>query len=337
MGFFADARSPWLRRTLIIVFSLSIALLVIVAAVFAFVRYSVNSKIRHVSISIPKVTVSPENSDSRPQVESKIPPVNFLVLGSDSRVSGGNPKDWHYGAQRSDVMMIVQLSGDRKAMTIMSIPRDSWVDIPGHGKMKINAAYSLGGPQLAIDTVQSLMGIHIDHFAIVDFESFAQMTDQLGGVTIKTVKGNQQFDGESALRFVRERKSLPNGDFDRVRRQQAWIHALMNRVLEKKVLTDPTQVNALLDIFFSYSAVDDGLTFDSMLGFAADARGLRPANITLMTAPVTGVGESAGGQSIVLLNDELMAELSKAWADDNVTKFIASNPNITTLKSKPIR
>lgn len=81
------------------------------------------------------------------------PATNFLVLGSDSRISAGDPSQWQVGAQRTDAIMIVQVSGDRQKVSVMSIPRDSWVDIPGHGPAKINAAYSYGGPALTIQTV----------------------------------------------------------------------------------------------------------------------------------------------------------------------------------------
>ncbi len=306
-------------------------------------RYSVDSKIRHIPISIPEVTITAtENPAEKPKVRTDTRPVNtrpinFLIIGSDSRISGGDPKDWHYGAQRSDVLMVMQLSGNREAITIMSIPRDSWVDIPGRGKMKINAAYSLGGAQLAIDTVRSLMGIHIDHFAIIDFESFAQLTDQLGGVRIKTTKGEQHFNGKAALRFVRERKSLPRGDFDRVRRQQAWIRALMTRLFKKEVLTDPAQLNSMLQTMLSYSAVDNKLTFDAMLNLAKEARSIRSSNITLMTAPFAGIDTSHDGQSIVVLDEKLMKKLSKAWAEDTTAEFIAANKNLITLKTEPIR
>ena len=87
------------------------------------------------------------------------PAVNILVLGTDSRTSASDPSQWQEGAQRTDAIMIVQVSGDRKTVSVMSIPRDSWVEIPGHGQGKINAAYSYGGPSLTIHTVENLTGM----------------------------------------------------------------------------------------------------------------------------------------------------------------------------------
>ncbi|HLS33458.1 MAG TPA: LCP family protein, partial [Brevibacterium sp.] len=125
--------------------------------------------------------------------QSSVPPaaapsddraVNFLLLGTDSRISAGDPTMWELGAQRTDAIMLVQLAAHREALTVMSIPRDSWVEIPGHGTHKINAAFSFGGPALTVQTIEALTGVVIDHVAIADFESFATLTDELGGVDI---------------------------------------------------------------------------------------------------------------------------------------------------------
>lgn len=83
----------------------------------------------------------------------------------------------------TDTVMIVQISGDRQHVSVMSIPRDSWVSIPGKYDAKINAAYSLGGPSLTIQTVEQVTGIRIDHFMIADFESFKTLTDEIGVVS----------------------------------------------------------------------------------------------------------------------------------------------------------
>ncbi|PID97813.1 MAG: transcriptional regulator [Actinobacteria bacterium] len=330
-------KSP-LRKTWIILAATVLILLLVVASALAYIRYSIDSQIRHIPISLSDSSMS--GSDSPGDGSQPVPistATNILILGSDSRSSGGDPTDWRIGAQRSDVMMVLQLSKDTNSMTIMSIPRDSWVNVPGYGMQKINAAYSLGGAELAIDTVENLMGINLDHFAVVDFESFSQITDQLGGVTIKTVEGEQHFDGAGALSFVRERKSLPGGDFDRVRRQQAWMRAIMTRIFEKDTLKNPAQLNSLVEILFAHSAMDEGLTFDSMMDLAFQARGLHPSNVTMLTAPVKGTDTSSDGQSIVLLDKKLMTKLGQAWSNDALSEFINSSSSLKTLKSAPIR
>lgn len=296
-------------------------------------RHMLNSKIEHVSFDMPSLGTDIEFEDGFTDNS-----VNFLVLGSDSRQSGGDPTNWDYGAQSTDVMMVAQLSGDRKSVNIMSIPRDSWVDIPGHGKDKINMAYTYGGPAGAVETVQNLMGIRIDHFVVIDFASFEQLTNALGGVTISTVDGAKRMNGKQALEFVRFRANLPGGDFDRVRRQQAWMHAILSEVFAQDTLSDVSKLTSLIEIVLNYSAVDEGLTFDSMLGLAIEARELRPGGVTFFSAPAeaTGVVEP-GGPWIATLEMDKVDRISRAWQRDRLAEFLADNPGyVRTLTSEPV-
>lgn len=332
-------RSP-IRTSLIGVGVILLVLLLLAGAGFAYLRYAIDSQIRHIEVtataSAPQAQLqsTPQSDDSQSVAHSNA--LNFLILGSDSRSSGGDPRDWRAGAQRSDVMMLLQLNGDRTQMSVMSLPRDLWVPIPGYGHAKINAAYSYGGADLAIQTVQNLVGAPIHHFAVVDFESFAQMTDQLGGVTIETTSGTRHLNGEQALTFVRERKSLPSGDLDRVRRQQAWIDAILSSVFEQGALTDPGKMSGLLQALLSHSAVDEGLTFDSMMALAVESRNIRRSGITFFTAPVNGTGSSFDGQSIVVLNEEAMSSLAQAWAQDKVKDWVQSSETVRVLDSDPV-
>lgn len=296
-------------------------------------RHMLNSKIEHVDVEIPNLGVDVDFDDDF--VDNS---VNFLVLGSDSRLSGGDPTNWDYGAQSTDVMMLVQLSGDRKSVNIMSIPRDSWVDIPGHGKDKINMAYTYGGPAGAVETVRNLMGVRIDHFVVIDFASFEQLTNALGGVTIETVNGKKRMNGKQALDFVRFRANLPGGDFDRVRRQQAWMHAILAEVFNQDTLSDVSKITALIEIVLKYSAVDPGLTFDTMLGLALEARNLRPGGVNFFSAPAlaTGVVEP-GGPWIATLEMDKLERIAVAWQRDRVAAFLKENPGLVrTLQSEPV-
>ena len=305
------------------------------------IRHNINSKINHVEIAFPvPPSRTAEVGDPSPSPSDDGPkdPINFLVLGSDSRSSGGDPTDWQFGGQRSDVMMLAQISGDRKSVSVMSIPRDSWVPIEGHGEAKINAAFSYGGAELAISTVQNLTGVTIDHFAIVDFKSFEALTDELGGVTIETSRGEQRMNGEEALLFVRERYSLPAGDFDRVRRQQAWIKAILSEVFDKDVLKSPAKVAALINIVLDYSAMDQGINFDYMAGLAIEVKDLRPGSVKFMTAPYAGTGRSPDGkQSIIRLDFPKLDALMAAWANDEVAAYVANNPDaVPSLEDRPV-
>ncbi|RAG68396.1 LytR family transcriptional regulator, partial [Burkholderia multivorans] len=132
---------------------------------------------------------------------------------------------------RSDSILVMHLPENGSNVQIMSIPRDSWVDIEGQGKAKINAALSYGGLPLAVKTVSDFIGTPIDHVAIIDFEGFKGLTDSLGRVRVNSEqaftqngytfeKGENLLNGDEALTFVRERKSFKDGDFQRARNQQ---------------------------------------------------------------------------------------------------------------------
>lgn len=261
-------------------------------------------------------------------------PMNVLVMGSDSRISAGDPTQWTYGAQRTDTMMLVHIPANRENVFVMSIPRDSWVDIPGYGDAKINAAFSYGGPSLTIETVENLTGVRIDHFVITDFESFQAITETLGGVelTLKepftyngvTVEAGQRqlLTGEQALRWVRERKTLPRGDFDRMQRQQAWMRAMVAKVRNDGTLRNPIATKNLLDTVSKSIAADDGVDTGLMMDMLGLLRNVGSNDIVFFTAPYTGTGRSADGQSIIELDFPALDTLMEAWKNDTLSEFI---------------
>jgi len=169
------------RIALLSVLAIFLVLTLATGGLALWVRHSLASGIETIADPFAGIaTRAPQQSVPAGQEAA----TNILVLGTDSRTSASDPSQWAEGAQRTDAIMILQISGDRKTVSVMSIPRDSWVDIPGHGQGKINAAYSYGGPSLTIHTVENLTGIHIDHFAVANFESFVALTDEIGGVRI---------------------------------------------------------------------------------------------------------------------------------------------------------
>ena len=260
---------------------------------------------------------------------------NILLLGSDSRVSAGDPADWKVGAQRTDAIMIAHIPADRSGVQIASIPRDSYVDIPGRGKNKINAAFSFGGPTLMVQTVEQLTKVRIDHVVMVDFTGFREITDALGGVTINVADatkderssfqaGPQHMDGEQALNYVRQRHNLPGGDFDRVKRHQNWIRAVARETLDRGTLTSPLELNGVLDAATKTIATDDGFSIGEMRSLALSSRNLRAADLSFLTAPVKGTGR-AGAASVVILDRPAGAELWKSMATDKMKPWLADH------------
>ncbi len=236
-------------------------------------------------------------------------PLTFLVVGSDTRadVPEGEDPDG-----RSDVMMLVRVAADRQRAQVVSLPRDTWVDIPGHGPAKLNAAYAYGGPGLLVQTVEQLTGVRIDHYSAIDFQGFVQMTDALGGVDVQVAEavtngpytyaaGTNHLDGEAALAYVRQRYGLPGGDFDRVKRQQQYLRSVFAQLSEQDVLADAGALDKFLVALTGAMTVDAGLSNTGLLSMAYDLRALRPDGLTFLTAPVAGTGRE-GSQSVVYLD-----------------------------------
>ncbi len=170
---------------------------------------------------------------------------NYVLVGSDSRVglTKAQRKELATGTavgQRTDSIMLVHLPAGGGEPTLVSLPRDSYVPIPGHGSNKINASYSIGGPRLLIGTIEQVTGLHVDGYVEVGFGGFASVVDSLGGVNmclkkpmndkkagIRLKAGCQDLDGKNALGYVRARYSDPLGDFGRVQRQRQFLGALL--------------------------------------------------------------------------------------------------------------
>lgn len=256
--------------------------------------------------------------------------LDFVLMGSDSRDASDS------GAGRSDTLMLVHLNADRSKAYLISFPRDMWVDIPGHGKAKINAAYAYGGTALTVQTLQNMLGITVDHLAVMDFAGLIALTDQLGGVTITNdhaftshgfsyPTGKITVSGEKALWFVRERHALPRGDFDRAENQRKVVKAIIAKGLSPKVLSDPTRFTAFVGALAANTTVDDGLTDDVISGLVLSSR-LTPSSIITLQAPVSGTGTSADGQSIDIVDQAQLAELADALRTDSVDAYLRKHP-----------
>ncbi|WP_346007544.1 LCP family protein [Janibacter terrae] len=187
---------------------------------------------------------------------------NVLLVGSDSR-EGLSAKERNRlgtgqdtGGARTDSILVLHTGGDRS--TLLSIPRDSYVEIPGHGMNKINAAFSIGGPKLLGQTIEHNTGLELDGYMEIGFGGFAQVVDAVGGVNIcvkndmddpkahiNLKKGCQDMDGPTALGYVRARYSDPEGDLGRAKRQRQFLGALMGKVATPGNLVQPWRVHSL--------------------------------------------------------------------------------------------
>ena len=304
------------RRFLIVVASL-LALALVAGGGFAFfLNQKVSNNITHEDL-LP--TTAATSADGKP-VPLEGVGQNYLIIGSDAR-----PGDT---ASRSDVIVLVHVPEDKKAVQLVHFPRDLYVQIPGRKKDKINAAYAYGGAPLLVDTLQTLLGVKIDHVAKTDFEGFKNMTDAVGGVRVYAEesstgiqKGWNNLNGTQALAFVRERHELSEGDISRGRRQQAFIKALMLKTLTPSVIANPITLTKFVEAATSNLVVDNGLSVGSMRSEAISLRNLRSGDIVFITAPFNGFGTAPDGGSIDILDEPGMAALGKALRTDTMDDY----------------
>ncbi len=265
--------------------------------------------------------------DDRPSRSQPDEALNVLLVGVDGR--GDDVRERLQEGDTgllSDTMMIWHLSEDHQSSQVVSFPRDSWVEVPGRGEAKLNAAFSWGGPELLVQTLEDTLDIYIDHVAVVDFEGFRGITDTLGGVELETADGGKEhFDGDEALEYVRERKSLPGGDFDRIDRQQNFLRQVLFDATRSGTRMNPVTVTNLIGDLGKLLVLDDDFTNDEIrdLGLNVVTRGA--GEVDWMTAFTDGTGTSDDGQSIVLLNVEKSRELMAAISRDEFDEYLEDN------------
>lgn len=273
--------------------------------------------------------------------------LNILVLGSDSR-DGTAPQSEDASSntasvpgERADTIILAHIPASQDRVYLISIPRDTYVFVPesesGEGgyRAKINAAYAWGGIALTVQTVEGFTGVRVDHVVKVDFNGFQAMTDALGGVdvtveeTVTDPRSNRTFtagvnslDGAAALDYVRQRYGLRNGDFDRVRRQQIFLRALLQKATDTGTLSNPAKLDGFLTAASESLTVDEGF---SLVDLGLQFRDLRSDDLVFVTSPNVG-SEDVDGQSVVVSDKEKASALYQAVSDDTVADWIAANP-----------
>jgi LCP family protein required for cell wall assembly len=262
------------------------------------------------------------------------PGANFLLVGSDSREGLTEEQSAEFGTgeaagKRTDTILLLHVPGGGDAPpALISFPRDSYVPIPGHGRNKINAAYSLGGPKLLAETIEQVSGIHIDGYVEIGFGGFADIVNAVGGVhmcldeamndpmaNLDLPAGCQTLNGAESLSFVRTRAG-GKGDLDRVARQQQFLGALAGEMVSPWTVLNPVRYTR------TAMSTSDALTVGEDTGpidltrFALGMRRATGPGGEKLTVPVEGTPTISGVGSVVDWDNDAAVALFKAIQND---------------------
>jgi LCP family protein required for cell wall assembly len=264
--------------------------------------------------------------DGRPEAT---PGQDWLLVGSDSRegLSDEQVKQLHLGkigGRRTDTIILLHVPSSGPS-TMVSLPRDSYVPIPGHGRNKLNAAYAFGGAPLLAQTVERVTGIRLDHYAEIGFGGFVGMTDAVGGVELcpkrnirdkksglRVQKGCQEMDGGTALAYVRARYFDPKGDLGRVERQQEFLGAVFAKATSPTTLINPFKLVALGNAGTTALTVDERDGPIDLLRFAFAMKAISAGKGTKTTVPVADANYRTPAGSAVRWDRDKALELFRS-------------------------
>ncbi|MET8179071.1 LCP family protein [Streptomyces sp. NPDC005336] len=329
-------RKNWKRRITVGL----VTLIVLLLAVGIGTYFWADSKLRR-EVNLSKVEDRPSGGKG----------TNYLIVGSDSRegMSAEDKKKLHTGSadgRRTDSMIILHV-GDN-GNTMISLPRDSWVTIPpftgpdtgkryNQTQNKLNASFSMAGPELLVRTIEYNTGLKIDHYAEIGFDGFAKIVDSVGGVEIDVPqdmkekhagtdlkKGKQTLDGQTALAFVRQRYGLAGGDLDRTRNQQKFLSALANKAATPSTVLNPFKLYPTMGSGLDSLIVDKDMSLWDVKDMFFAMKGVSGGDGKQMNMPVSNSGFSTPQGSAVQWDmtkvKQLMGQLKN---DEKVT--VSSN------------
>lgn len=266
--------------------------------------------------------------------------LNILLLGSDSRDpdNKANPGEW-----RTDTLILVHIPSSHDKAYLVSLPRDLYVHVPqsqtnpklGNTKAKINAAFAWGGVPLTVQTVEGYTGVRIDHVVLIDFAGFKEVVDALGGIDmyieqdIKSIhpphrqfkKGDMHLDGAAALDYVRQRYQFAEGDFARMRHQQQFMRAVLDKAVSAGTLANLPKLRSFLTSTAKAVTVDQDFSlFDMALQF----RNLRGSDLVFLVSPNVG-GKRVNGEDVVMPDATRATALYEALRNDKASDWAARN------------
>lgn len=247
--------------------------------------------------------------------------LNILLMGTDGRdtITAAEKRKFHAGGiacNCTDVLMLVHVSARRDRVSVVSMPRDSYADIPpyrdeatgeerGPHPSKINGAYNEGGPALTISTVESMTGVRIDRYLQVDFRRFMDAVDDVDGVEVCTSRtlrdsatklnlrpGKHLLNGGRSLQYVRSRHVDTSADLGRIQRQQRFLVNALRGLQTKKALTDPAGMARVMGTLLGNGQVEQGFDAKELVQLAAALNTVPPHALELTTVPIAGFNET---------------------------------------------
>ncbi|MDT0397834.1 MULTISPECIES: LCP family protein [Streptomyces] len=320
----ADGTRPRRARRLLTWFAAVLALLIVGTAGAGYLYYrQLNHNIKKDALNLGDTKVAQPTPNAAGQT-----PLNILLIGSDARDTEknqqlGGARETFGSTPLADVQMLVHLSADRSNMSVVSMPRDTLLEIPkctdpddgtvypaSNGRTMTNQSLGHGGPGCTVATWQELTGIHIDHFVMVDFAGVVSMADAVGGVPVcvdanihsrdsqghgsglKMEKGTHPVKGEQALQWLRTRYGFEDGsDLARAKAQHMYMNSLVRELRENATLSNPNKLRRLAEKATEALTVDPGLdTVKKLYDLSTELRKVEPKRITMTTMPNRYVG-----------------------------------------------
>ncbi|QHK19199.1 LytR family transcriptional regulator [Pseudarthrobacter psychrotolerans] len=319
------------------------------------------------------ITTAPLNAGGTAKTEDKSDRMQILILGSDTR-DGANAE---YGAVedstgygKSDVMMLMDVSADNKRVSVISFPRDLLVDIPECTDQKtkrtypartgvmINEAMNEAGIGCAVDTVNKLTGLQIDHFMMADFNAVKELSNAVGGVDVcisdavydpdsrlRLPKGTSSVKGEMALAFLRTRHAFADGgDLGRIRAQQGFLSSLTRKIKDDGTLSDPSKMLTIADVVTKNLTVDEGLaSVPSLVSIGSRLKDIDISKVAFVAVPTTPavtdinrlqIAEPAGSQLFAALRQDV--DLTDPTAPTTPSPATTETPALPTATAPAV-
>ncbi len=257
-------------------------------------------------------------------------PFTVLLVGSDVRLDGS------VEGARSDTNIIVRVDPKTRQVSMVSIPRDTMIQLDGYGTSKFNAAYSVNGVAGTIEQAKKLTGVDIDHYAEIDFDGLVDLVDAVGGVDIYVdsdiddpdagdvtiSEGEQHLDGQAALVYARTRQYV-DGDYTRVEHQRTLITAIVNKVLSMPATQLPDVINA------ASGCVSTDLSVNDILSLAQQLRG-GEGDLTIYSATLPSTTATVDGISYVIADTEGIKEMMKVFNEGGDPSTVGLSSNISS-------